>query len=86
MATNSLWDVITGNSRKNSSAEQLKREEARLAAERAKAEAEAKARAEAEAARKKVEAITFKRGGAVAKKTVAKPAAKRPVAKTKARR
>lgn len=86
MATNSLWDVITGNSRKNSSAEQLKREEARLAAERAKAEAEAKARAEAEAARKKVEAITFKRGGAVPKKAIAKPAAKRPAVKTKARR
>lgn len=85
MAT-SLWDVVTGNSRKNASSEQMKREEARLAAERAKAEAEAKARAEAEAAKKRVSEITFKRGGAVTKKAPAKTVAKRPAVKPKARR
>ena len=62
----SLWDTMTGN-RQNASAEQLKREDARQAAEaaaRRKAEREAADRADAERA---VKAITFKRGGAVKK-------------------
>lgn len=81
----SLWDTVTGANRQNSSAEQLKREEARRAAEeeaRRKAEQERKEREKAEAA---VRAITFKRGGPV-KKAATKVAVKKPAAKTKSRR
>ena len=81
----SLWETVTGANRQNSSAEQMKREAARQAAEdaaRRKAEKEAAERAAAE---KAVKEITFKRGGAV-KKPAAKVAAKRPATKTKSRR
>lgn len=82
----SLWGTITGADRKNASAEQLKREDARLAAERAQAAAAAREQAERDAARKKVGEIAFKRGGAVAKKTTPKPMAKRPAVKAKGRK
>lgn len=79
----SIWGTITGADRKNASAEQLKREEARQAAERAQAAADARAEAERVAARKKVSEISFKRGGAVAKKVAPKPMARKPAARPK---
>lgn len=82
----SLWDTITGADRKNSSAEQIKREAARQAAEAAAARRAAAEEAAREAARKKVSEIQFKRGGPVAKKPAPRPVAKKPIAKTKARR
>ncbi len=84
----SLWGTITGADRKNASAEQLKRETARQAAEEAAARKAATEEAARKAAQKQVDSIQFKRGGAVVKKPVA--AARRttvkPVAKPKARR
>jgi hypothetical protein len=64
----SLWDTITGADRKNASAEQLKREAARQAAEDAAARKAAAEEAERAAARKRVSEIQFKRGGVVAPK------------------
>lgn len=80
----SLWDTITGASRQNSSAEQMKRDAARQAAEDAAARKAAKDKAEQDAADKKVKEIVFKRGGSVAAKKVAP--ARKPAAKTKSRR
>ena len=71
----SIWDVVTGKaSRKDTSA--TARAESKQAAEDARlkreTESEARAQAERDAAKKKVDAIQFKRGGVVKVKSVNK--------------
>ena len=82
----SLWDAVTGADRKNASAEQLKREAAKQAAEDAARKATATEEAAKRDAQRKVNEITFKRGGVVPKKSAVKIAAKKVVSKPKSRR